>query len=184
MNRSFLRMAFSLLIAMVSTTQGNCSDGDFVGAVNLRNASIREKTMEKSSAPVPLHPNSPNEFVCTIGSPERIVPLTRPGEANVVAILVVFRNKSATLNPEGIDYDYGLVPSLANMTLVRTDQLWGSDANLAQTSSTRTYKLTAPFDRDYFIDFAVDNKRIEKYRVRNSLLAAPCWYSVNGSKVE
>ena len=147
---------------------------------NLRNVSIPQTTIKTTFVPSFLHPNSQDEFICSAGrSVERLVPLTRPEESNVVALLLVFRDKSAELNPRTINPDYGSIPELGNITLEQTDQLWGSNGTDKTSNSCRTYKLSSTFGEEFSIDLLMTGNLVGNYRVRGSHLTAPCWYSIN-----
>jgi hypothetical protein len=139
--------------------------------INLRNATLPKDAftqLEKLRVPA-------NSEHAQIGSPDRLIYLTRPSSTKVVAVFSASDGgRHWCLNPYNNFVNYGDIPSLSIMTSSQIEQLWDFDEAHAQSkNSSRTYKLSAVNnwkDRDVFIDVVVNDDHIVKYRVRGWMI--------------
>jgi hypothetical protein len=84
-------------------------------------------------------------------------PLTRPGEANFVAIALTITDGAAILNPiQG--FNYGPIPFLPKLTLAQADSLWGHAGHEEAPTpriANRNYKLTAKNQHGEIKEFSI-----------------------------
>ncbi|RTL42441.1 MAG: hypothetical protein EKK48_10630 [Candidatus Melainabacteria bacterium] len=168
---------FSVLGAtLVLLLTAGCLEVKASNSVDLKHAAISGDAIDKLATGQSVHMNSADEYICQ-GSANRVVPLLRPDGNGIVAIVAISSNeKTAILNPSGIDY--GEIPPLTKLTPAQADQLWGSKSD-AQQGLQRTYKLSSKWNQHFLIDLSFKNEQLEKYRIRSPLLRAPDWKLVH-----
>ena len=145
----------------------------FSATSDLRSWSIRREDIGKVEGPG-------DHTDC--GMPEQFAKeflLTRPGETNVVAVIVVRMNGVSILNPKG--FEYGLIPALSELTMSQADELWGArqTEHPSGALNERTYKLATKGNKEFWIDLTFEGQRLQKYRMRSSELNSSSWCSVN-----
>jgi hypothetical protein len=117
----------------------------------------------------------PTNYRCCWGRNENSKPtnlalLTRPGESNIVAVILIEGNGTYTLNPPG--FDYGPIPPLAKFGIETANQLWSSE-RLAIDKKNRiqkSYHLISSIRSvvtDFYVDAVFENQLLRQYRVRS-----------------
>ncbi len=115
--------------------------------------------------------------------------LCKPNGRNIVAVLKVLFD-APTLNPEHLNFDYGPIPPLWQMSISIADALWGAKSYQAhsaeQAEVERTYELRSTqmngkiiTKEKFFLDAVFFDKQLRKYRVRAESLR-PIWQTVPG----
>lgn len=93
-----------------------------------------------------------------------------------VAVVRVELDGSVILNPRNSDFDYGPIPVLSHITKMQTDELWGT-ANKSVSGEVISYKLSSYKEQptEVFIDVVFDKDKLQKYRIRSSLIKTQKW---------
>lgn len=106
--------------------------------------------------------------------------LLRPDEdgsrGHLSAIAEVKSNGSVILNPDG--FNYGPIPDLKELTPEQADQLWARNPDKQSNSQKKTYKLLARNNQDVFLDLMFKNGRLQKYRIRGTVVKMERWSKV------
>jgi hypothetical protein len=141
-----------------------------------------EATINKATTRTP---SRSGEKICGLITGPAFIPLSRKRGEGVVAILGTYSDEPTTLNPRDwtkVNFEYGPIPELKDMTPSEADRLWNSSNTDAPTGNERSYKLVSTNGAEYFLDLLFARGHLQKYKVRGPEVGSnEDWHPVSKS---